>query len=190
VSAHTFAHNRIYGRPIVPLGQTYQNPSAAEMQRFRQVWAGYGSAGLSWWDWQETGAAEWGVLGSPAPIATPLADPGWPTLGKGAKGDEVVWMQQHLASAVPGIDIDGTLDTATATALKTFQTTNGIPPTGTTDPVTWQALLHQAVTPVDWAGGGGTQQVRVLGAARRLPAPDSATLPAKKTEVPEVGRGG
>src|SRR4029077_21018544 len=48
VSAKTLAHNRLYGAPIAPLGQTYQAPAPADLQRFRQVWASYGSAGLSW----------------------------------------------------------------------------------------------------------------------------------------------
>jgi hypothetical protein len=44
VSAKTLAHNRLYGAPIAPLGQTYQSPAPADLQRFRQVWASYGSA--------------------------------------------------------------------------------------------------------------------------------------------------
>jgi hypothetical protein len=51
VSARTWAHNRIYGVPIAPLGQTYQSPAPAEIQRFRQVWAAYGAGGLWWWSW-------------------------------------------------------------------------------------------------------------------------------------------
>ena len=34
---HTYQHNRPYGRPIVPLGQLYDNPSAADVLRFRQL---------------------------------------------------------------------------------------------------------------------------------------------------------
>ena len=54
ISAHTLAHNRIYKAPIAPLGQTYGNPSATDLRRFRQLWAAYGTQGLSWWSWQAT----------------------------------------------------------------------------------------------------------------------------------------
>ena len=59
VSGRTLAHNRIYGVPIAPLGQSYQDPPAEELARFRALWAAYGSAGLSWWSWQHTTEAGW-----------------------------------------------------------------------------------------------------------------------------------
>ena len=49
MSAKTLAHNRIYTIPIAPLGQTYNAAAPADIQRFRQVWASYGSGGVSWW---------------------------------------------------------------------------------------------------------------------------------------------
>ena len=67
VSARTWAHNRIYGAPIAPLGQAYQGPDAASLQRFRQVWASYGAGGLSWWSWQAAAPATWATLAAPAP---------------------------------------------------------------------------------------------------------------------------
>src|SRR4051794_40523592 len=67
VSAKTWAHNRIYGTPIAPLGQTYQSPRPDELQRFRQVWASYGAGGLSWWSWQATPPATGATLGTPPP---------------------------------------------------------------------------------------------------------------------------
>src|SRR3954468_17890995 len=105
VSAKTWAHNRIYGTPIAPLGQTYQSPRPDELQRFRQVWASYGAGGLSWWSWQATPAATWPTLAVPPPAPVALADPGWPTLANGSKGDEVIWLQQHLASYAPTLPI-------------------------------------------------------------------------------------
>src|SRR3954452_4414496 len=59
ISAHTLAHNRIYGAPIAPLGQTDENPAAADLRRFRQLWAAYGAQGMSWWSWQATDQAHW-----------------------------------------------------------------------------------------------------------------------------------
>jgi hypothetical protein len=174
-SARTFAHNRIYGAPIAPLGQTYQDPSPEDLQRFRQVWGTYGAAGLSWWSWQASTSATWTTLAQPAPAPDALPDPGWPALGKGAKGDQVVWLQQHLASADPSVPVDGKMSTQTIEALKSFQNAHGIPPTGTTDAVTWQAALALPPRVVDWTQA----QDGVAKAARR-----------RKAEIPELGRGG
>ena len=122
VSARTWAHNRIYGVPIAPLGQTYQSPAPAEIQRFRQVWAAYGAGGLSWWSWQATGAPTWAALAQPPGVAEPLQDPGWPALDKGSKGDEVVWLQEHLVAFSPDVPVDGVFGTSTQQALIGLQT--------------------------------------------------------------------
>jgi hypothetical protein len=151
VSARTVANNRIYGTPIAPLGQTYGNPPAEDLARFRSLWAAYGSAGLSWWSWQATGEAEWGVLAQPlqaVPAAPP--DPGWPTLDKGTKGDQVVWLQQHLASFDPTVAVSSTFDAATDTALRNLQASRNLPVTGETDALTWQAVLGLPLQPVTW----------------------------------------
>ena len=151
VSARTLAANRIYGAPIAPLGQTYGNPAAEDIARFRSLWAAYGSAGLSWWSWQATGEAEWGVLGLPLqPVPAPPPDPGWPALTKGNKGDQVVWLQQHLASVDPAVTMTSTFDAATETALRNFQTSRGLELTGVTDALTWQAVLTLPLQPVTW----------------------------------------
>jgi hypothetical protein len=150
VSAKTVANNRIYGTPMAPLGQSYDAPSAADLHRFRAVWAGYGAGGLSWWSWQSSSAATWAALAAPAPAPVYSPDPGWPALTKGASGDQVIWMQQHLASADPSVALDGTFTAATKQALQAFQTARGLPPTGETDAATWQALLAVPLRPVDW----------------------------------------
>lgn len=152
VSAHTLAHNRIYGVPIAPLGQTYDSPPDADIARFRALWAAYGSAGVSWWSWQATGEAQWAALAAPVAPALPPPDPGWPLLAKGSKGDPVVWLQQHLASFDPNVRVTSTstFDTATDTALRAFQTSRGLAATGTTDALTWQAVLSLPVQPVQW----------------------------------------
>src|SRR3954451_21585209 len=150
VSAKTWAHNRIYGTPIAPLGQTYQSPRPDELQRFRQVWASYGAGGLSWWSWQASPAATWPTLAVPPPAPVALPDPGWPTLASGSKGDEVIWLQQHLASFAPTLPITGTFGASTAQTLAAFQAARGLPPSGETDPVTWQGVLGLPLVPVDW----------------------------------------
>jgi Putative peptidoglycan binding domain len=151
VYAHTWAQNRVYGRPILPLGQTYQDPSPDQLVRFRQLAQAYGAAGVSWWDWQETSASEWSTLASPLPPLTdavPSQDVR--VLGKGAKGDQVVWLQQHLATAVPTTPTSGVFDAATDAALRDFQGQRGLPVTGTSDAATWQALLTLAPVAIDW----------------------------------------
>jgi hypothetical protein len=150
VSAKTFAHNRLYGTPLAPLGQTYQSPAPADLQRFRQVWASYGSGGVSWWSWQASPQYAWDTLAAPAPAPVPLADPGWPVLSTGSKGDEVIWLQQHLASLAPALPITGAFGPQTAQTLAALQTARGLPATGETDSATWQAVLSLPLTPVDW----------------------------------------
>jgi peptidoglycan hydrolase-like protein with peptidoglycan-binding domain len=154
VSGHTLAHNRIYGVPIAPLGQTYQNPPAADISRFRSLWAAYGAGGLSWWSWQATSGASWLVLTRPlSALPLPPPDPGWPALEKGNKGDEVVWLQQHLVSFDSTLAVTSTFDAATDSVLRSFQASRALPVTGTTDALTWQAVLSLPVQPVDWTAG-------------------------------------
>ena len=150
VSAKTVANNRIYRAPLAPLGQSYDAPSAADLRRFRAVWAGYGAGGLSWWSWQASSNASWAALSQATPPPAALPDPGWPALTKGSTGDQVIWLQQHLASADPSVALDGRFTAATQNALKAFQTARGLAPTGATDAATWQALLAVPLRPVDW----------------------------------------
>ena len=150
VCAHTLSVNSVYGLPIAPLGQTSGGVPATDVQRFRAVWSGYGAGGLSWWSWQATPAAMWSTLATDPGPPVAVTDPGWPTLGKGATGDLVVWLQQHLVSADPSVPVDGSLGTPTVTALRNFQLARGIPPTGTTDAATWAAVLALPMAAKDW----------------------------------------
>jgi len=153
VSAHTLAHNRIYGTAIAPLGQSYDNPPPEDLARFRAIWEGYGASGISWWSWQSTGDPQWAQVGPPvAPL--PFVDPGWPALSMGNKGDEVVWLQQHLESYDPTVTVTGTFDAATDAAIRRLQTERGLPVSGTTDAQTWAAVLSFALQPVDWTARG------------------------------------
>ena len=85
----------------------------------------------------------------------PPPDPGWPALAKGNKGDEVVWLQQHLASFDTTLAVSATFDDATDLALRNFQASRGLPVTGTTDALTWQAVLTLPVRAVDWTATTG-----------------------------------
>ena len=96
-----------------------------------------------------------------------------------AKGDEVIWLQQHLAS----YDTDGgrrrRLRRADRHALRNFQAAHALPVTGTTDPATWQAVLALAVRPVDW-----TAKAQASTRAR------AAALPARRDELAGDPRAG
>jgi len=153
--ANTYIAYRVYGRPIVPLGQTYSHPSNAELVRFREEAVDYGAPGISWWDWQETPASEWTALGEPlAPLSSVTPNPGYTELAQGNRGDPVLWMQEHLASAVPGQATTGIFDAATTANLEQFQSAHAIAPSGHTEAATWQALLALPPIAVDWTGGG------------------------------------
>jgi hypothetical protein len=150
VSARTVAHNRIYGVPMAPLGQAYDHPTSAELRRFRALWSGYGAGGLSWWSWQEASANTWATLAERAPAPAAASDPGWPALARGATGDEVIWLQQHLASRDGSVPIDGRFGASTETALKALQQSHNLPITGETDAATWIAALALPIRAVDW----------------------------------------
>ncbi len=145
--AQTYVENRIYGRPIVPVGQSYNNVPPAQITRFRQLASAYGAIGFSFYSWQAASSGDWGALEQPfAPGATVALPTSWPALGQGNKGDQVLWMQEHLASAQPSTPTSGAFDAATESALLAFQRAHGLPPSGITDAPTWTALL--ALAPV------------------------------------------
>ncbi len=156
VFAHTYEENLIYGRPIAPLGQTYENPSSSDLVAFRSLAAAYGAHGLSWWDWQETSEGGWSALAAPLNTSLTVPNPELtsPLLSQGSKGDQVLWMQEHLATAIPAQATSGIFDATTTSYLEQFQTAHGIPASGKTDPSTWAALLALPPVAVDWTGGG------------------------------------
>jgi hypothetical protein len=159
--AHTFVQNRIYGRPMLPVGQLYGGVPAAQVVRFRQVAAAYGATALSWWDWQSASASEWGALVAPITDTQPVAvSDAWPLLRLKARGDQVVWMQEYLAAAEPQTPTNGIFDAATQSALTAFQVSRGLPATGVADAATWPALLALTPIPIQWNSGappsGGT----------------------------------
>src|SRR5205807_4883272 len=114
VYADTYIGNRIYSRPLFPLGQTYGGVSSADLLRFREEAVTYGAAGLSFWDWQETRSSGWATLAAPlAPLSSVTPNTSYPELGTGAKGDQVLWLQEHLASANPEQETTGNFGSRT-----------------------------------------------------------------------------
>ncbi len=86
-----------------------------------------------------------------ARLALPPADPGWPALTKRQQG-----RPGGLAPAAPRVGVpDRDRARARSTTPPTrpcaqFQAARGLPVTGTTDALTWQAVLSLAVAPVSW----------------------------------------
>ncbi len=157
VYVHTYEENLIYGRSICPLGQTFENPPASQVVSFRSLAGPYGACGTSFWDWQETSAAGWAALAAPlTPAHVPQPELTSPLLREGAKGDQVLWLQEHLASVVPAQPTNGIFEATTAANLEQFQSAHGIPVSGETDPSTWAAVLALAPVPVHWTGSGPT----------------------------------
>ena len=155
VYANTYIANRIYGRPIYPLGQTYGGVSSSDVLRFREEAADYGATGWSFWDWQETPASGWSTLAAPLQsLSSVVPNTSYPELHSGAKGDQVLWLQEHLAGAISSQEVTGYFGSQTAANLKSFQTAHALSPTGVAEPATWQAVLAQPPVAVNWTGGG------------------------------------
>ena len=155
VYANTYIANRIYQRPIFPLGQTYGGISQSDLLRFREEAVDYGASGWSFWDWQETSAASWGTLAATmTPLTSVTPNTSYPELSKGSKGDQVLWLQEHLAAAEPSQETTGNFGAQTTANLEAFQTANGIPASGVATAQTWAALLALAPVEVKWTGKG------------------------------------
>jgi peptidoglycan hydrolase-like protein with peptidoglycan-binding domain len=153
VYANTYIANRIYQRPIFPLGQTYGGASSSEILRFREEAVDYGATGWSFWDWQETSANGWSALAAPlAPLTSVTPNTSYPELSKGSKGDQVLWLQEHLAAAQPSQETTGAFGAQTTANLQAFQSAKGIPASGVADAATWQALLALSPVAVSWTG--------------------------------------
>jgi Putative peptidoglycan binding domain len=176
VFAHTYLYNSLYGRPIAPLGQTYGRPKGSELARFRELAAAYGAPGLSWWSWQASSAGAWNALGRElTPLTAAIAPlPVAPLLKRGARGDMVVWAQQHLLAAAQTVRVNGRYDARTVRAVQAYQLASFLPVTGTLDVPTWQSLLAREPAAVRWRSGAGAGQ----------PVPASAKLPARMREIP------
>jgi hypothetical protein len=187
VFRHTYTENRIYRRPIYPLGQTFGSPPAEEVSLFRGLAVRYGAPGISWWDYAWTSAD--GFWPAVSGLYTPADAPplGYPVLRQGSRGDAVLWMQEHLARDFPAQTTDGIFGPLTLSLLRAFQTRHRLDVSGATDKATWQALLR--LRPVATAWGASASRVgRAAGAGRR-PAlgPRSASLAPHGHEIPEVG---
>jgi hypothetical protein len=196
VYAHTYSFNRIYQRPIFPLGQLYSNPPSQQIVRFRELDLVYGAGGVSWWDWQSASASAWNAMSVPInslPDVTP--EKAMAVVGRGASGDLVVWAQEHLVSAGFPVKISGEFKYRTYSAVLAFQAKHGLTTDGQIGPDTWAALLRYRPVHVTWSVNpqiAAAGQLRTAAASVRaggsptvtLPVPLSASDPARRNEIP------
>src|SRR4051794_18375522 len=183
---HTWVWNRIYQRPIDPLGQVYNGPKAGQIKRFRALAMSHGFDGVSWWSWQSAGNRQWKAVGQPVSPASAGPYPSYPFLRLGSKGDFVAWAQQLLAGGGYSVPINGYFQAPTQTAVYAFQAAHGLPQTGNLDVPTWGPLLENKPLAVRWTTGGAV----AAGSSGRvaLPPPKSAKLPAVRDEIPPPGK--
>jgi Putative peptidoglycan binding domain len=192
VYSHSYAYNRIYQRQLDPLGQVYNHPPPGQVVRFRELSRAYGARGVSWWDWQEATGTAWRAISQPAgPLAGYAASASVATIRRGWQGDLVVWAQEHLISAGYKIRVDGGYGPQTQAAVRQFQTAHGLSADGVIGSATWQLLLRYGPARVQWtAGGARVASVRQAAGRLTLPVPKSASLPAKRDEIPrDLGAG-
>ena len=187
---HTLRYNRVYRRPIYPLGQTFKDsggrPSRKQIQRFRRLAISFGFPGVSWWSWQDTTRKQWRVLGHKVDkgIAGVHPEPSnYPQLSKGNKGDLVLWAQEHLRGAGAHVPVTGLFARKTYRAVRRFQRSHQLAVDGRIGPHTWRKLVKVKPDMVDWSSKG-----RGPGKAAAAPAePRSASLPAVRYEIPSTG---
>jgi len=107
-----------------------------------------------------------------------------------------VWAQEHLNGAGDAVTVDGQFGAGTASAVSAFQTAHGLPVTGQVDAATWPVLLKASPVMVDWIAQARARArasaARAASAATRptgANGPASASLPAKRDEIPPGPRG-
>jgi hypothetical protein len=183
---HTWVWNRIYQRPILPLGQVYNNPKAGQIKRFRALAMSHGFEGVSWWSWQSAGKRQWQAVRAPVGPASTPPYPSYPFLRLGSKGDFVAWAQQLLAGGGYAAPITGYFQGSTQAAVFAFQAAQGLPQTGNLDVPTWSVLIQNKALPVTWTKGGAV--TARSGGRIALPPPRSAKLPAVRDEIPPPAR--
>lgn len=188
---HSFVFNRVYGAPIRPLGQVYDNPPVKDVSRFRRLAASHGMSGVSWWSWQSASGKSWKALtpseSTPIPGYKPSSQ--YPVIkrkGKNDSGDLVVWAQMHLVGGgfLSDQKIDGRFDPLEANAVRALQAARGLPVTGVIDRATWKKLLSYNPYRLTFAANSSGAR-----SSSENAVPDSASLPALGYEIPVRGRG-
>lgn len=184
----TYTYNRMYKRPIYPIGQTYMNPRGRELMQFRRLSRNYGVP-PSWWSWEETNSTEWAALGRSAkryPNYRPVKT--HPTVRRGYRGDSIVWLQQHLVGARFKVSITGIFGIQTQRAVRKFQRSRKLKADGVVGNLTWNRLLR--VKPVRVAWSNPRSRARNAGISSAARGPLSASLPPVRNEIAGAKRPG
>jgi hypothetical protein len=182
VFEHTYTQNRIYGRPIVPIGETDAGVTGLETMLFRGMDVRYGAPGISWWDYAWTTAdGLWPSISGFYTVISAVPPLGFPYLHLGSRGDEVVRLQELLAGFSASVGIDGDFGPLTQAALERFQWSRGLAVSGWTDGATWLALRRLRPVQPAWAVGGSADTGVRRGYLAR--APLSASMPPVRDEI-------
>lgn len=185
VYSHTFRWNRPYARPIAPLGQTYDRVRGRDVNRFRLLGRSYRVKNVSWWDWQEARPIDFHEIArSLKSLRGFKPDVSYATLSRGARGDLVVWAQQHLRTAGQKGPVDGLYGAQTQGAVAAFRAAQGLPAGSTIDTGTWRSLLRYRATVVKWNGSSKPRSATTASASRAAAAPLSAHDRARRDEIP------
>ncbi len=173
---HTYRFNQLYGRPIFPVGQTYEDPGKRELLDFRRYAREYRARGISWYSWQETAPSEWKIVRRKGVKGVPgyEAESGIAKLERGDRGDAVVYAQELLAAAGRQTAPSGVFDARTGRAVRHFQQDEELRATGRIGTATWEALLTNEPLSTNW------KRTHVPKALRRAPVAQRARseLPA------------
>ena len=152
VYATTIGSNSIYGRQVLPVGQLYGAPMAAEVARFRSLAGAYGLFGTSFFDLESAQPGQIATFAlAPPRLSRRRAAP--PVLRAGADGDEIVWAQELLNGANAHLPVGGFFGAQTSRALAHFQSRHHLPANGVLGAATWKALLRQHAREPSWAAG-------------------------------------
>ena len=180
----TWEQNSIYKRPIFPVGQTYEDPGARELLAYRRFMLNYGTR-PSWWSWQETSPAEWKILARPVSrVSGYRAYSGHVTLEKGDRGDQVLWLQQHLIAAGYSMEPTGIFSRSTYKAVRRFQARRGLPADGVVGTRTWNRLMRIRPVRVRWSAAHRRNKAAGASASSApLSAPLSADPPPVRNEI-------
>jgi hypothetical protein len=150
--AATLPGSSIYERALLPVGQLYGSPSAAELVSFRALARDYGISGVSFFDLAASTPEALTALATPLPKPARKAIVA-PTLRAGADGDEVVQAQELLNAAGAHLPVGGFFGAQTARAVGAFQARHRLTVNEALDPATWKALLRFHPREPSWANG-------------------------------------
>ncbi len=120
VYVNTYEQNLIYGRPILPLGQTYGGVSSSEIVRLPLAGERLRGGGRLLLGLAGNQASGWTSMAAPlnATLTVPQPELTSPLLKEGAKSDQVLWLQEHLAGVIPAQPTTGIFESQTAADVR------------------------------------------------------------------------